>query len=172
MKNILLLSLVILFSLNSFSQSEDENVEKIKNENYKEAIEDVKKLILYDTDNSYLYYLRGFSYRKIENYFNAKKDYLKAIQLGYRFEGAYFDLASIYLKEGDYTKRNTKRMHANIQASIAVRPSALGVLVVTVLKMLTRTRNTVMSKAMRPGILSGGMRKLIQETLTNMAEGR
>ena len=55
---------------------------------------------------------------------------------------------------------NTKRMQESIQASIAVSPSALGVLVVTVLKMLTRTRNSVTSSAMRPGMMSGGTTKL------------
>ena len=57
-------------------------------------------------------------------------------------------------------------MHANIQASIAVRPSALGVLVVTVLKMLTSTRNRVTSSAIRPGITSIGIRKEIHDTIT------
>ena len=37
------------------------------------------------------------------------------------------------------------------QASMAVRPSAFGVLVVTVLKMFTRTRKRVTKRAMRPG---------------------
>ena len=55
---------------------------------------------------------------------------------------------------------NTKRMQESIQASIAVRPSALGVLVVTVLKMLTSTRNKVTSRAILPGIMSGGTTKL------------
>ena len=58
-------------------------------------------------------------------------------------------------------------MHANIQASIAVRPSALGVLVVTVLKMLTSTRNRVTSSAIRPGITSIGIRNEIHDTITN-----
>ena len=62
---------------------------------------------------------------------------------------------------------NTKRMQANIQASMAVRPSALGVLVVTLLKMLTSTRNKVTRRAILPGITSIGMRKDIQDTITN-----
>ena len=45
-------------------------------------------------------------------------------------------------------------------------------LVVTVLKMLTRTRKRVISSAMRPGTMSGGMRKEIQETTTKRPEGR
>ena len=61
---------------------------------------------------------------------------------------------------------NTKRMHANIQASIAVSPSALGVLVVTLLKMLTSTRNRVTRRAILPGITSIGIRNEIQDTIT------
>ena len=45
---------------------------------------------------------------------------------------------------------NTNSMQESIHASIAVRPSALGVLVVTVLKMLTNTRKSVTSNAIRP----------------------
>ena len=37
----------------------------------------------------------------------------------------------------------------------------------TVLKMLTRTRKRVISKAILPGITSGGTTKLIQDTTTN-----
>ena len=61
---------------------------------------------------------------------------------------------------------NTKRMQANIQASMAVRPSALGVLVVTLLKMLTSTRNRVTRRAILPGMMSAGMGNEIQETIT------
>ena len=61
---------------------------------------------------------------------------------------------------------NTNNMHASIQASMAVSPSALGVLVVTVLKMFTSTRNSVTSNAIRPGMTSMGMRKEIQDTIT------
>ena len=50
---------------------------------------------------------------------------------------------------------------------MAVSPSAFGVFVVTVLKMLTRTRKSVTSSAILPGITSMGMRKEIQETITN-----
>ena len=55
---------------------------------------------------------------------------------------------------------NTNRMQESIQASMAVRPSALGVLVVTVLKMLTSTRNKVTRRAILPGMMSGGTTKL------------
>ena len=45
---------------------------------------------------------------------------------------------------------NTNRIQANIHISIAVKPSALGELVVILLKILIKTRNTVMSNAIRP----------------------
>ena len=45
---------------------------------------------------------------------------------------------------------NTNSMQESIHASIAVRPSAFGVLVVTVLKMFTNTRKSVTSNAIRP----------------------
>ena len=45
---------------------------------------------------------------------------------------------------------NTKRMQASIQISIAVRASALGELVVTLLKMFTSTRNKVIRRAILP----------------------
>ena len=53
---------------------------------------------------------------------------------------------------------NTNRTQTMTQDSIAVSPSALGMLVVMELKMFTR--------------ISGGMRKLIQLTVTNRPEGR
>ena len=46
----------------------------------------------------------------------------------------------------------TKRMQASIQISMAVSPSALGELVVMLLKMLMSTRNRVIRRAMRPEI--------------------
>ena len=71
---------------------------------------------------------------------------------------------------------NTNNIQLNIQISIAVRPrskykysnytdctaspSALGVLVVMLLKMLTSTRNKVTRRAILPGMMSGGTTKL------------
>ena len=43
-----------------------------------------------------------------------------------------------------------KNIQAMTQAWRALRPSALGELVVMALKMLTRTRNRVINRAMRP----------------------
>ena len=51
-------------------------------------------------------------------------------------------------------------------------PSALGILDVTVLKILISTRKTVTSRAIRPGIISGGTRKLVHETTTNIPDGK
>ena len=76
-------------------------------------------------------------------------------------------LLSFYCYTHSIKAPNTKRIQANIQASIAVNPSALGVLVVTLLKMLTKTRKRVTKRAILPGITSMGIRKEIQETMTN-----
>ena len=67
---------------------------------------------------------------------------------------------------------NTKKIHTNIQAAMAVIPSTFGEFVVMILKMFVRTRKRVMSKAILPGMTSGGMRKLTQETTTKRPEGR
>ena len=66
----------------------------------------------------------------------------------------------------------TKMIQMMMKASIAVSPSALGILLVMLLKMLTRQRNTVTRMVILPGTLSGGTRKLIQETMTNMPVGK
>ena len=50
---------------------------------------------------------------------------------------------------------NTKRTQTMTQASIAVRPSALGMFVVIVLKILTRTRNTVINRVILKKTRSG-----------------
>ena len=63
-------------------------------------------------------------------------------------------------------------MQTMMKASIAVRPSALGMLLVMLLKMLTRQRKKVTRIVILPGTLSGGTRKLIQETITNMPVGK
>ena len=88
-------------------------------------------------------------------------------------EGIYFYtfifLVTIIFCNNTYSTSapNTKRMHANIHASMAVSPSALGVLVVTLLKILTSTRKRVTRRAILPGITSIGMRNDIQDTITN-----
>ena len=97
-----------------------------------------------------------------------------------------FDV-SVYLFFHFVCLPKTKRIHASIQISIAVRPSALGELVVMLLKMLTNTRNKVIRRAILPvknntsdykrqcwvpGTMSGGIRKEIHETATNRPEGR
>ena len=67
---------------------------------------------------------------------------------------------------------NTNTMQMMTNDSMAVSPSARGMLLVMLLKMLTRTRKTVTRMVMRPGTLSGGTRKLIQDTLTNIMAGK
>ena len=55
---------------------------------------------------------------------------------------------------------------------MAVIPSTLGELEVTILKMLMSTRKRVISMAILPGTTSGGIRKLAQDTTTNRPDGR
>ena len=63
---------------------------------------------------------------------------------------------------------NTKMIQMIMKASMAVSPSAFGILLVMLLKMLTRQRKTVTRMVILPGTLSGGTRKLIQDTITNI----
>ena len=51
-------------------------------------------------------------------------------------------------------------MQVMTQAEMEVRPSTLGELEVMLLKMLINTRKRVTSRVMRPGTISGGIRKL------------
>ena len=62
--------------------------------------------------------------------------------------------------------RKTKIIQTMMKASIAVRPSAFGMLFVMLLKMLTRQRKTVTRIVILPGTLSGVTKKLIQMTRT------
>jgi len=57
-------------------------------------------------------------------------------------------------------------MQVIIQVDMAVRPSTLGELEVTLLKMLIKTRKIVTKSVILPGTISGGIRKLtfINET--------
>ena len=55
---------------------------------------------------------------------------------------------------------------------MAVIPSVFGVMLVTLLKMLMRTKKSVTSRAILPGTTSGGMRKLTQDVITKSVEGR
>ena len=88
-----------------------------------------------------------------------------------------------FVKDRPIRAPNTNRIQESIHISIAVKPekrktaihllihsafspSAFGVLVVTVLKMLTRTRKRVTRSAILPGMMSGGTTKLIHDTTT------
>ena len=58
-------------------------------------------------------------------------------------------------------------MISSSEKTLSFCVSTLGVLVVTVLKMLTRTRKRVTRRAIRPGITSIGIRNEIHDTITN-----
>jgi hypothetical protein len=51
-------------------------------------------------------------------------------------------------------------MHVMTQAEMEVRPSTFGELEVMLVKMLISTRKRVTSRVIRPGTISGGIRKL------------
>ena len=68
--------------------------------------------------------------------------------------------------------KGVKNHSPNIHDEMAVIPSVLGVIAVTLLKILMRTRKRVTRRAIRPGTTSGGMRKLTQEVMTNKVDGR
>ncbi len=55
---------------------------------------------------------------------------------------------------------NTNKMHVRTQADMEVSPSTLGELLVMLVKILIRTRNRVTRRVIRPGTISGGIRKL------------
>ena len=54
----------------------------------------------------------------------------------------------------------TKRIQMMTQAEIEVRPSTFGEFVVMFVKMFIKTRKRVTSKVIRPGTISGGIKKL------------
>ena len=66
----------------------------------------------------------------------------------------------------------TKRIQAIIHADNAVIVSVLGEVMVILLKMLIKTRNRVTKSVILPGTISGGIRKLDQDTMTKSPDGK
>ena len=70
------------------------------------------------------------------------------------FEGGFYSRAGciggFMVIKAKYDLPNTNRIQASIQISIAVKPSAFGELVVMLLKILIKTRNSVINNAIRP----------------------
>ena len=56
--------------------------------------------------------------------------------------------------------KQTYKIQIMIQADMEVKDSVFGEVVVTLMKMLMRTKNKVTSRVIRPGMTSGGMTKL------------
>ena len=72
-------------------------------------------------------------------------------------------LTYLYNKIHPYSSKeqHTKRIQVIIQADIEVSDSVFGDVVVTLIKILMRTKNKVISKVIRPGIRDGtGFQKL------------
>jgi hypothetical protein len=55
----------------------------------------------------------------------------------------------------------TNRIHVMTQVEIDVKPLTFGELVMTVFKMLIRTRKRVTRRVSRPATASGGIKKLV-----------
>jgi tetratricopeptide (TPR) repeat protein len=103
MKNILF-SFVLTFGVLAYSQTSDEVVTKLNNGDFQSALNDANSLIKQNPSEAYFYYLRAFAYDKLDNNYNAKKDFLKSFELGYEFEGAYRSVADIYVNEKNYSQ--------------------------------------------------------------------
>ena len=86
------------------------------------------------------------------------------------------DLVIVYLAKSipAYAAKapKTNRMQAIIHADKAVIVSVLGEVRVILLKMLIKTRNKVTKSVILPGTISGGIRKLDQETMTKSPDGK
>jgi tetratricopeptide (TPR) repeat protein len=77
--------LLLAFSLNCFSQIEEEffnsGIKKNKAGDYQGAIEDYTKALEINPKNSYSYYNRGNSKSKLKDYLGAIEDFTKAIEI-------------------------------------------------------------------------------------------
>ena len=105
MKNIIF-SFLLTFGVLAFSYSQntDEIMTMIDNDDYKSAINAANTLTKQYPSYAYGYYIRAYCYTQIKNYYNAKKDFLKSFELGYEYDGAYQELASIYFTEENYSQ--------------------------------------------------------------------
>ncbi len=72
--------------------------------NYEESIKLYSILIESYPDSVMYYRRRGFSFHNLNRFDEAKKDYLKAIELGANAYNPYVNLANIYILEENYIK--------------------------------------------------------------------
>lgn len=71
-------------------------------ENFLMAYNLYNELIKRDSSNGKLFYRRGFCLAKLSKFSSSTKDFLKAIELEHRLDGAYFNIACNYASIADY----------------------------------------------------------------------
>ena len=95
------------FSAGSYDNNKDygkdfkDTINLIKSEDYKRAIKKLKMLINQNSPNftnADLYNYIGFSYRKLKEYKNAEKFYLKALKINNNHIGALEYIGELYIE--------------------------------------------------------------------------
>lgn len=102
----LLVSLALIFFLNSFGQSADDylikGIEKHNSKDYEGAINEYDKAIQVDMNFAAGYYNRGVCKQALKDLNSAKKDFDKTIELDSKFIKAYYSRASIFVSQENY----------------------------------------------------------------------
>ena len=107
--------------LDLFKSSEDfvnRGLERLKNEQYKEAIEDFTQAININSKYADAYFLRGCTYSDIGNYQEAIADYTCTIKITPKYIDAYNNRGHILAVEEDY-----KGAISDYMRSIKIEPN-------------------------------------------------
>lgn len=97
--------ILIFFPLNCLCQTEikiENIVEKIDNEKYTSAIEDLNIYIKNNPNDYYSHYLLGFSLNKTNNKISAIKNYLKCSEINPKFNEVNWQLGYLYYELENY----------------------------------------------------------------------
>ena len=107
-KLILLITILVFFSCNASIENSDNEVSNKnsvdvlyrKSEKFYESKQFDKAILLFDSilvDTTYdvIYFRRGYSYSQLRHSEQAIQDFLKTIQLNYRVEDSYFNIACL-----------------------------------------------------------------------------
>lgn len=97
--------ILIFFPLNCLCQTEIkiENIEeKINNEKYTSAIEDLNFYIKNNPNDYWSHYLLGFSLKNTNNKINAIKNYLKCSEINPKFKDVNWELGYLYYELENY----------------------------------------------------------------------
>ena len=107
-------------------------------------------------------WIQSFYMLKYNNLYRAKRNSTKYMLSGRtcnRHMSCFWSKIPAYPQSAP----NTNMIQLTIQAVSALNPSTLGDLVETKLKILISTKNSVTNNVIRPGITSGGIKKLTFE---------